>query len=239
MKLYLIIYIVFTLVIDEVLAWVKNEEWIMVMISEDYLEKDTWAKRFDPKGKVNCASLCALYPECKPWCQNGQNRCTLSRTYVAPKYKELFTNLVRCYTRNRRDLAIESTSSESSSPYYTQTGAAAIDGVFLRDYSKIFQTKKENKPWVSFNLLKSAKISEVRIGIYHTQAPLMCDIYQVFIGETDSDMSIFNTESCKYERDVMSYKVSVSKKGKIIKVQRPEKSVVLFFEFIEIDGEYE
>ena len=105
MKLYLIIYVIFLLLINEVSA--ATQEWIMVMISEDYLVKDTWAKHFNLKSRVQCASLCALYPECRIWCQNSQKRCTLSITYVAPKYKEEASNFARCYTRNRRDLAIE------------------------------------------------------------------------------------------------------------------------------------
>ena len=237
MKFYLIIYIVLLLVTDEISA--ATQKWIIVMISEDHLVKDTWVKHLKPKSRVYCATLCSLFPKCGIWCQKGHEECILHSLYVAPKYKEVATNIIKCYTRNRRDLAIESTSIESSLANSNSKSEFANDGIFIPGVSPYFRTQKENGAWAIFELEKSAKISEVRIGVDVINAPLLCNIYQVLIEETRSNMFIFNTDSCKYERNVMNYKVNEPKKGKSIMVSRPENNERLWFFFIEIDGEYE
>ena len=142
MKLYLIIYIVFFLGIHEVLA--VTQEWINVMISEEYLTSDTFVKRFNLDSRVQCATICARFPLCKLWCQNGQDRCIISATYVHPKYNELGSNLVKCYTRSRRDLAIESTSTESSFALPDTKAEVAIDGIFLAGFTTNVVTRIEN-----------------------------------------------------------------------------------------------
>ena len=229
------------LMIFEVYA--DSDLWIIVKVGNKFLETDGLSQDLKVNRKTSCGSLCSKMLSCNIWCHYEKTKCILISTIVSPSYKETSQDFLECYTRKRRDIVVGSDtySYEPESP--DTKSELAADGIYSQNHGKHFLTKYTRDPWVIFDLKQSANIYEI---IIKTKVKKLCGNLFIKIGRTLVEDGNFTTyrqlysvfDLCNYDDEYIHFKSAKPLEGRYVAVIRYDIYTVLWFNHIEIDGEF-
>ena len=222
-----------------------SEMGTKVSLERNYTQVDPQALSFK-SGKTKCGSSCIATQWCNTWCYDQIN-CTLITTVVSPYYEGSSTEiLTECFTKKRTDIAFR-VKSYSTLPYTPErTSNNSNSGIYFRG-RKNFATSVANNPWVLYDLGKPATIFEVRIQTARNinYGPSYTTNIGIKIGDfltTNGDFSTYELFDsmigyCKYE-EVNHFTPPLPMKGQYIAIISQANSVILSFDYIEIDGKF-
>ena len=247
MRLFKFQILILLFVVIENVFTIESEIWVKVNLNKMYLERDPLTEKFNTISKFFCGMSCFRNPTCNIWSYDKFGICTLSTTYVSPKYVEHSPNFVRCYTRKRQDLAIGSFTTSTQAMPGGVTSDQIIKGVFLEGIGIPFQSDSDVDPWVLFDLVKTAEITEVLVS--SKWSTIICAEVKVKIGNTwisDGDFTTYDQldnvkDKCQVMNDIMHFKPSVPVRCQFIAVIRktsPNMIARISINYIEIDGEH-
>ena len=215
--------------------------WTKVLLKKNYLEYNKHYERFSVQSKYFCGNICEDDPLCKIWCYYDDITCILSSLIVSPNYKEKSNDSVKCYTRNRKDLAVGLTAYSTKAELDHMKIETTTDGIYFNDR---FKSIKTTNPWILYDLERPAIISEIRIGTHWVH--YSCMKIEIRIGDAlsvNASLSSFNSlinivDPCEYGKSIMHFKSKFPLTGRFVAVIQRGSDVVLILNYIEIDGDF-
>ena len=246
MALFELKFLLFSIQITSTISF-YSQLWSQVQLGNFYLEKDTLAKNFQIGSKTFCAAFCEKEYFCNIWCHDGFQICTLSSAFVSPNYVEKSKDFSNCYTRKRRDIAYLALTNSSELYEEDAEGNNSVDGIYLEGLGNEFKSKHLNKPWILFDLGKTARIFKIIMISWKSS----CSRYEFRVGDSLINEDYFSsfvrynsTNSICEEGKTMSLTPLTEMRGQYVAVLRnfgytDRERVAIQIDHIEIDGAFE